>query len=441
MSKYRDDTQETIVLSSFAFGKVTSGAVERVGITEKIFSKIRHNIDEVIHLADSEFSRRIGQLDSDVGFSDQVLHKVRKFQLIEERFGLADHSFVKQRELVTEDLGLCEEDKANYKALHIEPFKLNEVAITYKMAYQGVSDRIKLRDSVNSLSRLSDTVDESFSLSATVREKLKVLIIDTLSLGQQLEQHILVKTQVMESLKFRDNAVQIKRDLVHESFRIADEYQKASQVIDLIVESLAFVDQLSEQRTVRQVAESVLKLMGAPSGLKRGFSQVQELLILEDGCHDGRDVVGAWTATADGWNMSRYHDYAYEELFVIDGRLYGVTASGIEELKQGASVVAAQIKTARLDLGDGALVHPESMILEYSLNGDLSVDVGTTQTGQQRKFNYVLQKEPSEYLTNGRVVFGRGLRGRHFDFTVNIEGSTSYINDMVVNLTKTKRRI
>lgn len=441
MSNYRDDTQETIVLSSAAFGKVTSGDVENFKFTEQIFSKVRQNVEDLLQLADSEFSRRIGQLDADVGFSDHVLHTVRKFQLIEEAFVLADHTFVKHRDLVTEDLGLGEKQSSNYRTLHIELFQLNEASITYKMAYQGVSDSIKLRDSVNSLSRLTDTVEESFTLAVTVREKLKVLLVDTLVLGQQLEQHSLIQSQVMESFKFRDTAIQIKRDLVQELFSIADEYQKVSQTIDLIVESLVFVEQVSDQRTVRQVAESILTLMDSSTGLKRGFSQIQDLLILEDDYNDGRDIVGAWTATADGWNMSRYQDYPYEELIVIEGRLYGVTANGVEELKQGSRVISAQIKTAKLDIGAGALVHPESMILEYSLMGNLSVDVGTTQTGQLQKFNYVLKKEPSNYLTNGRVVFGRGLRGRHFDFTVNIEGSTAYINDMVVNIAKTKRRI
>lgn len=441
MSNYRDDTQETIVLSSSAFSKVTSGDVENFGFTEQIFSKVRQNLEDILQLADSEFSRRIGQLDADVGFSDQVLHTVRKFQLIEESFVLADHTVVKHRDLVTEDLGLGEKQSANYKTLHIEPFQLNEATITYKMAYQGVSDSIKLRDSVNSLSRLTDTVEESFTLGVTVREKLKALLVDTLVLGQQLEQHNLIQSQVMESFKFRDTAIQIKRDLVQELFSIADEYQKVSQTIDLIVESLIFAEQVTDQRTVRQVAESILTLMDSSTGLKRGFSQIQDLLILEDDYHDGRDIVGAWTATADGWNMSRYQDYPYEELIVIEGRLYGVTANGVEELKQGSRVISAQIKTAKLDIGAGALVHPESMILEYSLIGNLSVDVGTTQTGQLQKFNYVLKKEPSDYLTNGRVVFGRGLRGRHFDFTVNVEGSTAYINDMVVNIAKTKRRI
>ncbi|MGY5392078.1 hypothetical protein [Acinetobacter sp. NigerLNRRAM0016] len=441
MSNYRDDTQETIVLSSDAFGKVRSGDIENFSFTETILSKVRHNVEEIIRLGDEDLSRRKGRLDSELGFADQVIHSVRKFQLIEEVFILADHGFVKQSELITEDLGLGEIEKATYKAVHIEPFKVADAHFTYKTAFQSISDRLKLSDSLHALSRSSDLIEESLVLSDSTRDKLKTLIVETLGLGQELEQYNLVHSQVSDSFKLRDSVVRLVRDTVEDSFRISDEFKKLSGTIELVVESLVFSDQVSGQRMVRSLAESSLSFSESIDGIKRATSSVTELLFLDDEYHDGREIIGAWTTTADGWNMSRYYDFPYEELIVIDGQLYGVTATGIEELKQGSGVVAAQIKTARLDLGDGGLVHPESMILEYSLDGQLSVDVGTTQTGYQQTFNYVLRKEPSDYLTNGRVVFGRGIRGRHFEFSVNIEGSTAYINDMVVNITKTKRRI
>ena len=270
---------------------------------------------------------------------------------------------------------------------------------------------------------------------------MKTLIVETLGLGQELEQYNLVHSQVSDSFKLHDLAVRIVSDTIEDTIRFGDEFKKLSDTVELVVESLVFSDQVSGQRKVRSLAESSLSFSESIEGIKRATSSVTELLFLDDEYHDGREIIGAWTTTADGWNMSRYYDYPYEELIVIDGRLYGVTDTGIEELKQGASIVAAQIKTARLDLGDGGLVHPESMILEYSLDGNLSVDVGTTQSGYLQSYNYSLKKEPSNYLTNGRVIFGRGLRGRHFEFAVNIEGSTAYINDMVINIIKTKRRI
>lgn len=441
MSSYRDDTQETIVLSSDAFGKTTSGDVENFSFTETILSKIRHNVEEIIRLGDEDLSRRKGRLDSELGFADQVIHSVRKFQLIEEAFILADHSFVKQSELITEDLGLGEVEQASYKTVHIEPFKVADAHFTYKTAFQSISDRLKLSDSLHALSRSSDLIEESLVLSDSTRDKLKTLIVETLGLGQELEQHNLVHSQVSESFKLHDHAVRIVSDTVEDTIRFADEFKKLSDTVELVVESLVFSDQVSGQRMVRSLAESGIQFTESVQGIKRASSNVAELIFLDDEYQDGQEIIGAWTTTADGWNMSRYYDYPYEQLIVIDGRLYGVTATGIEELKQGAQSITAQIKTAKLDIGAGALVHPESMILEYSLDGQLSVDVGTTQTGYQQTFNYVLKKEPSDYLTNGRVVFGRGLRGRHFEFAVNIEGSTAYINDMVVNITKTKRRI
>ena len=441
MSSYRDDTQETIVLSSDAFGKTTSGDVENFSFTETILSKVRHNVEEIIRLGDEDLSRRKGRLDSELGFADQVIHSVRKFQLIEEVFILADHSFVKQSELITEDLGLGEVEQVSYKTVHIEPFKVADAHFTYKTALQSISDRLKLSDSLQTLTRSHDLIEESLSISDTTRDKLKTLIVETLGLGQELEQHNQVLSQVSESFKLHDRAVRIVSDAIEDTIRFSDEFKKLSDTVELVIESLTFADHVFGQRIVRSLAESSLSFSESIEGIKRATSSVTELLFLDDEYHDGREIIGAWTATADGWNMSRYYDFPYEELIVIDGQLYGVTATGIEELKQGSGVVAAQIKTAKLDLGDGGLVHPESMILEYNLDGNLSVDVVTTQSGYLQKFNYVLQKEPSEYLTNGRVVFGRGLRGRHFEFAVNIEGSTAYINDMVVNITKTKRRI
>lgn len=441
MSNYRDDTQETIVLSSDAFGKTTSGDVENFKFTETIISKIRHNVEEIIRLGDEDLSRRKGRLDSELGFSDLVIHSVRKFQLIEETLKLGDQSIVKQKDLIHENLGLGETQTANYAVFHIEPFKLTDASFSYKLALNAITEQFKLRDGIASFSRSIDLVEESLGLSDDIKGKLKTLIVETLSLGQQLEQHSNAKTWVSDSLKLNDQAILIQRDLVHEYLVLSDEFKKLSDTVELVIESLVFSDQVAGQRTVKILTESKLGFSESVDGLKRASSSVAELIFLDDEYQDGHEIIGAWTTTAQGWNMSRYYDYPYEQLIVIGDSIYGVTASGIEELKQGARIVAAQIKTAKLDLGDGALIHPESMILEYSLMGDLSVDVGTTQTGQQQKFNYVLKKEPSDFLTNGRVVFGRGLRGRHFDFTVNIEGSTAYINDMVVNITKTKRRI
>ena len=47
----------------------------------------------------------------------------------------------------------------------------------------------------------------------------------------------------------------------------------------------------------------------------------------------------------------------------------------------------------------------------------------------------------ADALTNARAVFGRGLRGRHFAYTLRLKGQRAYINDWSVLTAASKRSI
>ena len=81
---------------------------------------------------------------------------------------------------------------------------------------------------------------------------------------------------------------------------------------------------------------------------------------------------------------------------------------------------------------------------EYELSGNskkLEIGVGTTQSGNKQTYYYLLPIEKADYMTNGRILFGRGLRGRHFAFEVKISGEHCYINDLSIDFAATKRRV
>ena len=89
-------------------------------------------------------------------------------------------------------------------------------------------------------------------------------------------------------------------------------------------------------------------------------------------------------------------------------------------------------------------MHPIAAYMEYELSGvnkSLQVGVSTTQSGTQQTYFYPLANEVANHLTNGRVLFGRGLRGRHFAFVFNISAESGYINDLSIDMTATKRRV
>ena len=190
---------------------------------------------------------------------------------------------------------------------------------------------------------------------------------------------------------------------------------------------------------IRQFVEDSIFVADVTTSQLTAVSRPTDVMFIEDSTNSG--VGGAaWTSNVDSWAMSRYADYQFNQLVTINGRLYGVNADGVY-LIEADGIVDAKLKTGKIDLSGGRLVHPLAAFLEYELNGQLSIDVTTTQSGTAQTYNYRLPSELANELTNGRVQFGRGLRGRHFSFGVNITASKAHVNALRIDMTDTNRRI
>lgn len=148
-----------------------------------------------------------------------------------------------------------------------------------------------------------------------------------------------------------------------------------------------------------------------------------------------------WTAASGLWAISRHYPSRFESLSVIDGNLYGFNEDGVYRLGTSQPVTGV-IKTAKIDLSGGVLVHPLTAFLEYQLDGSAEMHVSSTQNGATvETYTYQLPQESSDTLTNGRFVFGKGLRGRHFGFELRLSGSGGYVNDLVIQFVPTGRRV
>lgn len=150
----------------------------------------------------------------------------------------------------------------------------------------------------------------------------------------------------------------------------------------------------------------------------------------------------AWTAHTTGWAMSRYDRYPFDSIVVCDGQAFASGDGGVWALAGGGEVIDARLTTGKMDVGRGMLVHPTQAFMEYELSGTANMTVTQTQSGAQaQSWTYPLAGEPAAHLTNGRFIFGRGLRGRHFTFDLRLNGERAHINDLYVTADATKRRI
>lgn len=108
----------------------------------------------------------------------------------------------------------------------------------------------------------------------------------------------------------------------------------------------------------------------------------------------------------------------------------------------GLEYINSKLVTGKVDIGGGILAHPVGAYMEYELSDSESeMVVSTTQGGNVQSYSYKLIDGKADELTNGRFIFGRGLRGRHFKFELRLNGVSGHIHDLRIDASATKRRI
>lgn len=444
MSNYRDDIQETIITRSFAFAKVVAGDVESIRITDTISSTVINHFEDIVIASDEFSGKRRVIIEDGLNIADVFYSKAKSFEILNKRLKINTTTTMLLRELVIDAISMSEQVQSKAKSFTLEQLQINDKLETKLTAVNLISEKAKANDSVSSRKIVKEVIEDALLAQDATIENVLSLITEKVQIVDLDLSKSRIRRELTDKLKVSDSSPIKLRDVVADSLILKDHVNAVLAFKDLIADQLEIVDQAFDVPRSNQWIDDQITISDTSTGFKIAKGQINDTVFIEDEPFDNVQTAIAWSSSTDGWNMSRYSDFKYEQLAVIDGELYGVTDAGIECLRYGQAEVKAKVETAKLDIGAGQLVHPLEMFLEYSLSGEnkaLTVDVGTTQTGRYAEYSYSLAKEDSDELTNGRVVFGRGLRGRHFNFTLNLVGRAGYINDLDVNIAKTKRRV
>lgn len=322
-----------------------------------------------------------------------------------------------------------------------DAFQLFDSVTSQKIARTNLLEKFRLTDSVYAF--LSEHTDDQIILSDATLAKIKSKSTDAIQLNESITAQRYVKQFSYDQFKLTDQTNTIASVQVSDSILLDDFYQDKIYAKSYAFDDLVFSDEvLSNVQLNNHVIDSIRLVDSVQSRLK-ARSDINNYFSLYDTIKDSKVYGQAWTANTDTWAMSRYMPYNFDGLSVINGKLYGWNDQGVYLMGQASHLINGLIETGKLDFGDG-LVHPTAAYLEYEMSGhgkQLSVAVTSTQSGKPATYTYMLPDEESEHLTNGRVMFGRGLRGRHFAFTISIAATSAKINALSVDFAKTTRRI
>lgn len=461
MSNYRDDNQDTAIASDKAFGGLRAVVEELLRVSDALMFGIAITLSSQAIASDEVIDNSI-----------QVLHDSA---LITESITDAKHA----SQTHTDSAKVS--DSLRYGLTTIQP---DSAAIDDELLVGAVTalsiDSAQAADDTTGQRHVATIVKDSAQTSDGVTAIIKDVAKDSAGAADSIVDKLRGVQLVKEQTVAADELVSTTAYLIEDSARaygqtygarnvVSDFYERAgikdtllfnrSEAIDdsAVIEdnspnkwvsrgvltdtaaiSDAVLDSIIQNAVIMDsivVADKVIDKLDARVLIVDGA--VIEDITLHSGGHQGQ----AWTANVDSWAMSRYNPYNYNRLVVIDDVLYGEADDGIYRLDQEVNAVTAIVKTGKMDLGRGQLTHPASAYLEYELDGGASMTVHSTQKGIEQQYTYMLPSEVADELTNGRFIFGRGLRGRHFAFELIMIGTHGHINDLTIEHAPTSRRV
>lgn len=466
MSDYRDDSHSIAVASDHSWLGLKSIVEDSVKATATVIFglTVLHSGTAVAsdHIEDKP---GISNFDS-AKVSDEVFDSLEAVQFVSSKARASDrvvdktHTFLSAEALVQDFVF----DKVTAFTFDSASVSDEVISLSYSSSiiddFAKASDKVIASRRVDSLTEDSAlAIDEVFSrtigLSLIYEEALasdeieglrrvRSVSSDSAKASDYVAGQRYTDQEVVDTAKAKDSLAFKLLEQLSDSATATDKVTSTAKAFNL-VEDYAQASDYTTGVTSSEGLEPVTDTATASSEVwdhLHAFNLITEIIVAEDEALSTDGSMGqAWTANADNWAMSRYAPYTFHRLVVIDGLAYGITDDGVYQLSEGVESIKGEITTGKLDLGGGALVHPVSAYLEYELEGTAEMEVSTTQSGIEQRFTYPLAPEVANELTNGRFIFGRGLRGRHFSFKLKVEGVEAYINDLSVHSTETRRRV
>lgn len=446
MTLYRDDIQETIAYSNNTIGKSKAVTEELIKIKEDSLYRLYAMSGDTLSIFDEVIDSAIFPIKDEINVVDHFTGRKRHVDFIHDQIIVSDNlkTRLRAKSLVHDEISSASTSTDKQKSISIERLLIAENLNTKKYSLSKLNEALKIKESFKATARFKDSIVDNLDiLDASLKTKLRAFTKENVIFQENYRLKKLSRSVITETLKAQDSCVTRYSDFIEDHVTYSEQYTQRIKAKQRVIDTINVNELLKQQRKSQQKINETLMAFDVNQGKNIAKQLVNDLVFIEDDYSKEKQYGYAWTANVDTWAMSRYQDYGFSELVVIDGVLYGVGADGLYRLDAN-SFVDAKLTTGQLDLGQGGLVHPLGAYLEYELSGSskkFEIGVSTTQSGAKQTYTYNLPTEPSNYLTNGRVLFGRGLRGRHFSFEIKIGGLYGYINDFSIDIAATKRRV
>lgn len=400
---YRDDVVEVITAGDGIHFKLKTTLNERLTTKDKSIGGSQDNLMDIARLFDDKADHTIITLKEHLGVSDEIFDKKLGHQM------------------ATDALIIKDKISRVYRDEWAERIRESDALGQTLSAKLQLSDGLIIKDGNRHI--IKDALsDEALATSYTDTGRKRS---DTLFDGIKTQDRLYfgVRDEVGEQATLQDKHQDQQRDknTLYERLIIGDGLVEAFKKTSLLNDAL-------------QVGDDVFDKLIA----KNTLTDKAMVAVFDDVVQDNPTM--AWTMNTVNQAMSQYAPFEIERVAVVGGVLYGENKDGVYRLDGVDETITGVLVTDKIDYGE-QLIKPSYAYTEYQTDGTIKLTVRTTQKGVKQSHTYALPKERAGELTNGRFVFGRGLYGRQFAYTLTITARTALIYDVNIHFEKTTRRL
>lgn len=240
---------------------------------------------------------------------------------------------------------------------------------------------------------------------------------------------------------------------------VIDKTTEVAAITSSGTDSLVSCAGVTEVGVITSSATAVAHLLNATTDAAKIVSASTHSLVAIDVTRDVAVILDrileppagdAWAAGTDLFNMSRYTNYAFNSLAVVDGKLVALAEDGAY-LLDAADDAGAKIKavtvgdiTDNIDgqqgpVGDPRVRRPGFLYLSYMATGTVKFVLGETGDGQETRHEFDLPPRAALAMIGGRVQLDAGIESRFFRCGFEAECNFA-INDGRVSFAMLQRR-
>lgn len=406
------------------------------------------DVEETLGLADDQAFTVNADLPEGVALSTADDAASVSVNNVAESLAVRDLSVTQVAQDIEETLDLSDESSVAVDVA--EGLVLSAVATSISSATNNVVDSIVLRDSFTS--NAPQDIAETLDLADEAVFSVVALMQEGVGLGDTIESLVSATIDTIERLGLSDTFLGGVNVDVAETAGLSDIALAAGQLfVANVAETLDISDVADPRSNASQLLDESIALSDALSSLMDAITDIVDDFMLSDVVAGGGEG-GAWTAPTDTMAMSRYDNFQFQSMGMVDGVLLGASDDGevfrLDGDDDNGMPISARLVDDWRDELDGAQPDPRKKRLRALWTNGYTAGVMSCQIGYVDLNGNEAITAPITFTVRGdgflnnRAILPRGACSRYLQpIIANVNGCDFSLNNGALQVDPSHRRI